>query len=188
MKLPVPTVSHTNVHTALSRYFEWAQDAIAASLAIVLLVVMGEALYVLARWAVVEMREPRIVLPQIMLVLILMELFRTLLFYLREHRVSVGLMIEVAVVSVLREILVNPPGSPDFDASGIALLLVVLGALLVGDRLTFARTLRPRSRAARGTSARRLLRRAASRHSPQGRRSRENSLAATRSQTAPSEP
>ena len=130
-----PRLGHTNVHHLLWRYFEWAQDAIAASLAIILLVVMTKALWTLAIVALAEARDARVVLPQIMLLLILVELFRTLLFYLREHRVAVGLMIEVAIVSVLRELLLNPPGTSAFDAIGIAVLLLVLGTLLVADRI-----------------------------------------------------
>ncbi|BDE07905.1 hypothetical protein WPS_31810 [Vulcanimicrobium alpinum] len=134
-----PEIEHTNVHEALSRYFEWAQDAVAAALALVVIVVMVQGIWTLARLALVDGREPRIVLPQIVLLLILVELFRTLLFYLREHRVAVGLMIEVAIVSLLRELLVNPPGAKgtmSLSAYGIALLLVVLGALMVADRMT----------------------------------------------------
>jgi hypothetical protein len=33
---------HTNVHRALERYFEWAQDAIAATLAALVLVIMAK--------------------------------------------------------------------------------------------------------------------------------------------------
>src|SRR4030081_884935 len=99
----VPLPAHTDVHEGISRYLEWAQDAIVAVLALILLVVMGQALWTLARLALFDLLGPRAVLPQILLLLILIELFRTLLYYLREHRVSVGLMIEVAIVSVLRE-------------------------------------------------------------------------------------
>src|ERR1700760_3064428 len=126
----VPT-EHVHVHAGISRYLEWAQDVIVAVLALILLVVMTQALATLARVALFEAREPRVVLPQILLLLILVELFRTLLFYLREHRVSVGLMIEVAIVSVLRELLINPPGTQLFNATGVAVLLLSLGALMV---------------------------------------------------------
>jgi uncharacterized membrane protein (DUF373 family) len=132
-------ISHTNVHVALSRYFEWAQDAVAAFLAIVMLVVMAQGLWTLARLAVFEGREPRVVLPQIVLLFIFVELFRTLLFYLREHRVSVGLMIEVTIVSILRELLINPPGVSIVADTGVAALLLVLGILMVADRVTVAR-------------------------------------------------
>ena len=133
-------IAHTNVHRALSRYFEWAQDAVAASLALVMLVVMAQGLWTLARLAIVEGRGPSVVLPQIVLLFIFVELFRTLLFYLREHRVSVGLMIEVAIVSILRELLINRPGASIVADVGVAALLLVLGALMVADRVTAART------------------------------------------------
>ncbi|HWT05461.1 MAG TPA: phosphate-starvation-inducible PsiE family protein, partial [Xanthomonadales bacterium] len=112
----------------------------AASLATVMLVVMAQGLWTLARLAIVEGREPRVVLPQIVLLFIFVELFRTLLFYLREHRVSVGLMIEVAIVSILRELLINPPDASIVADAGVAALLLVLGALMVADRMTIART------------------------------------------------
>ena len=133
----VPQIAHTDVHASLWRYLEWAQDAIVASLAVVALVVMVRSLLKLAQLALVEGREPRIVLPQILLLLILVELFRTMLVYLREHRVAVGLMIEVAIVGVLRELLINPPGSALFNAAGVSPLLLVLGVLLIADRLTY---------------------------------------------------
>ncbi len=43
----------------------------------------------------------------ILYVLILVELFRLLIIYLQEHRVSIGVAVEVAIVSVLREVLVR---------------------------------------------------------------------------------
>jgi uncharacterized membrane protein (DUF373 family) len=133
--------SHTDVHEALSRYFEWAQDAIAAALAIVVLVIMVQGLVRLFYLALLELQPPQVVLPQILLLLILVELFRTLLYYLREHRVAVGLMIEVALVSVLRELLIKLPLSSAFEALAFAVLLLALGALMVADRLTPARDL-----------------------------------------------
>jgi uncharacterized membrane protein (DUF373 family) len=135
----LPVFGHTEVHRVLWRYFEWAQDAIAASLAIILLVVMGRGIWILARLALFEGRDARVVLPQIFLLLILVELFRTLLYYLREHRVAVGLMIEVTIVSILRELLLSPPGGSALTALGISALLLVLGALLVAERFTAPR-------------------------------------------------
>jgi uncharacterized membrane protein (DUF373 family) len=94
--LPVP---HTDVHHVLRRYLELAQDFIVASLAIVLLVVMLQGLWIRARLAFLLGRAPSEILSQIVLLFVLVELFRTLIFYLREHRVSVSLMLEVAIVS-----------------------------------------------------------------------------------------
>ena len=43
----------------------------------------------------------------ILFLLILVELFRLLIIYLQEHRVSIGVAVEVSIVSVLREVIVH---------------------------------------------------------------------------------
>ena len=45
------------------------------------------------------------VLADIMFILVLMELFRLLLIYLEEHRVSISTMVEVGIVAAIREAL-----------------------------------------------------------------------------------
>ena len=57
-----------------------------------------------------------------------------MIFYLRNHRVSVPLMLEVAIVSELREILLYPPTSLGTQVYGNAVLLAVLGTLLLTFR------------------------------------------------------
>jgi uncharacterized membrane protein (DUF373 family) len=126
--------THTDVHRLLSRAFEIAQDAIVASLCVILLVVMLSAIRTLALIAFVHASSPSQVLSQVVLLLVLVELFRTLIFYLRHHRVSVPLMLEVAIVSELREILLNPPTSLGTQVYGNAVLLAILGTLLLANR------------------------------------------------------
>lgn len=121
---------HTDIHDVLRRIFEIAQDVIVASLCVILLGVMAYSLWGLGRIAFVEQRPPAEVLSQIALLLILVELFRTLIYYLRLHRVSVTLMLEVAIVSEVREVLLNPPTALGTQVYGNALLLAVLGGLL----------------------------------------------------------
>jgi len=63
--------------------------------------------------------------------LILVELFRLLAVYLRHHRIYVGIAVEVAVVSVLREIIVA--GLIHMEAAhifAICCFLSVLGGLM----------------------------------------------------------
>ncbi len=43
----------------------------------------------------------------ILFILILVELFRLLIIYLQEQRVSIGVSVEIAIVSVLREVIVT---------------------------------------------------------------------------------
>jgi uncharacterized membrane protein (DUF373 family) len=92
---------------------------------------MAYAIWTLAIIAFVAHGSSSQILSQIVLLLVLVELFRSLIYYLREHSVSVPLMLEVALVSELREILLNPPTSLSTQTFGNALLLAVLGTLLI---------------------------------------------------------
>lgn len=69
---------------------------------------------------------------QSLFLLILVELFRLLAVYLKHHRIFVGIAVEVAVVSILREIIVE--GLIHMDAPlvfAICSFLVVLGGLML---------------------------------------------------------
>lgn len=134
-------VIHTDLHRVLRRVFELAQDAIIAALCVILLVVMIYSLWTLGEIAFVQLRTPSEILSQIVLLLILVELYRTLIFYLHQHRISVALMVEVALISELREILLYPPTGIGTQVYGNALLLAVLGALLIGIRLAASKML-----------------------------------------------
>ena len=68
---------------------------------------------------------------QSMFLLILVELFRLLAVYLEHHRIYVGIAVEVAVVSILREIIVE--GLIHMNATTIVAtcsFLFVLGGLM----------------------------------------------------------
>lgn len=68
----------------------------------------------------------------ILFLLILVELFRLLIIYLKEHRVSIGVAVEVSIVSVLREIIVRGVLEiPWAQVLGTCVFLLVLGTLLI---------------------------------------------------------
>jgi uncharacterized membrane protein (DUF373 family) len=68
----------------------------------------------------------------ILFLLILVELFRLLIIYLKEHRVSIGVAVEVSIVSVLREIIVRGVlETPWIQVLVTCVFLLALGALLV---------------------------------------------------------
>lgn len=68
----------------------------------------------------------------ILFLLILVELFRLLIIYLQEHRVSIGVAVEVSIVSVLREIIVRGVlETPWIQVLVACVFLIVLGALLI---------------------------------------------------------
>ncbi|RMD68188.1 phosphate-starvation-inducible PsiE family protein [Cyanobacterium sp. DS4] len=68
----------------------------------------------------------------ILSLLILVELFRLLIIYLKEQRISIGVAVEVSIVSVLREVFVKgvlETGSTQVLAT--CAFLLVLGVLMV---------------------------------------------------------
>lgn len=68
----------------------------------------------------------------ILFLLILVELFRLLIIYLQEKRVSIGVALEVSIVSVLREIMVHGVlEAPSLQVFSACAFLMVLGLLLV---------------------------------------------------------
>jgi uncharacterized membrane protein (DUF373 family) len=74
----------------------------------------------------------QVVTADILFLLILVELFRLLIIYLQEQRVSIGVAVEVSIVSVLREVIVRgvleTPWSQILSACAF---LLVMGALLI---------------------------------------------------------
>jgi len=68
----------------------------------------------------------------ILFLLILVELFRLLIIYLQEQRVSIGVAVEVAIVSVLREVIVRGVLETNYSqVLATCAFLLVLGALLI---------------------------------------------------------
>jgi uncharacterized membrane protein (DUF373 family) len=68
----------------------------------------------------------------ILFLLILVELFRLLIIYLEEQRVSIGVAVEVAMVSVLREVIVKGVLETNWSqVLATCAFLLVLGLLLV---------------------------------------------------------
>jgi uncharacterized membrane protein (DUF373 family) len=131
---PCP-VAHTQAHTLGRPTLEHLQDGVVILLMLMLLVLSLQSLWRLARMAFVEEGNTTQVLSEVILILILTEVYRLLIFYLREHRVSVALAVEVALVSTLREVMLK--GAHEFEwlrLLGLSLLLVVLGGLLALER------------------------------------------------------
>ena len=85
---------------------EFVQDIIAISLCIGLFCVMVLQLKEIFLSLVTTLRFHDIT-ADILFILILVELFRLLIIYLQEQRVSIGVSVEVTIVSVLREVIVK---------------------------------------------------------------------------------
>ncbi len=76
--------------------------------------------------------EFRVITADILFLLILVELFRLLIIYLQEKRVSIGVAVEVSIVSVLREVIVHGVLETAWtQVLASCAFLLVLGALMV---------------------------------------------------------
>jgi uncharacterized membrane protein (DUF373 family) len=93
-------------HPVPRKYLELIQDVIVFGLCAVLFAAMAIKLFHLSR-LMLQGIDFSLVLGDILFILVLLELFRLLLIYLEEHRVSVTTMVEVGIVSTLREVILR---------------------------------------------------------------------------------
>jgi uncharacterized membrane protein (DUF373 family) len=91
-------------HPISRKYLEMIQDIIVLGLCALLFVAMGVKLVHLAL-RMFQGTDFSLVIGDILFLLVLLELFRLLVIYLEEHRVSVSTMVEVGIVSALREVI-----------------------------------------------------------------------------------
>jgi uncharacterized membrane protein (DUF373 family) len=127
---PLPWYRWLN-SSRMIRLLETVQDLIVVCLCIGLFSFMVLKL----REMVLSLLPPlqfQLVTSDILFLLILVELFRLLIIYLQEHRVSIGVAVEVSIVSVLREIIVRGVlETPWLQVLVACVFLLVLGALLI---------------------------------------------------------
>src|ERR671933_1297250 len=113
------------------RVLETVQDLFVISLCIALFALMAIQLREMFFELLPPLDFPKVT-SDILFLLILVELFRLLIIYLQEQRVSIGVAVEVSIVSVLREVIVRGV----LETSWIQILaacafLIVMAALLV---------------------------------------------------------
>ncbi len=128
-----PSTANTNWLNSgrIIRILETVQDLIIISLCIGLFSFMAMEVRELFLSLLPPLDFPRVT-ADILFLLILVELFRLLIIYLQEHRVSIGVAVEVSIVSVLREIIVHGIlETPWSQVLATCSFLLVLGALLI---------------------------------------------------------
>ncbi len=116
---------------AIVGYMEAFQDLLVIILCLALFAVM-----VIQLWgifiAITQQVNYKLLTAKVLFVLILVELFRLLMVYLKEHSISVGVAVEVAIVSVLREVVVHGVLEISWiQTIAICGLLFILGGLLI---------------------------------------------------------
>jgi uncharacterized membrane protein (DUF373 family) len=93
-------------HPTPRKYLEMVQDVIVLGLCAALFVTMLIKLFHLGQVLIRSTDFPAVI-ADILFILVLIELFRLLIIYLEEHRISVSTMVEVGIVSTLREVILT---------------------------------------------------------------------------------
>lgn len=113
------------------RSLETIQNAIVIALSVALFCVMLIRLGDLFLSLLVPLKFQNVT-SDILFILILIELFRLLIIYLKEQRISIGVSVEVSIVSVLREVIIRGALEISWQQIlAICAFLLVLGGLLL---------------------------------------------------------
>jgi uncharacterized membrane protein (DUF373 family) len=122
---------HTHVHRLSRRFLEPAQDLLVLALGVALFGLMARTLAGLARELFAPAIEFRMVIAEVLFVLVMVELVRLLVIYLEEHRIAVDFMVELGIVSTLREIVLRGVVELGWaQITALSVFLLSLGVLL----------------------------------------------------------
>jgi len=116
------------------RSLEAVQDMIAVSLCVGLFCIMALQLKEIFA-SLLNKPQFHAITADILFILILVELFRLLIIYLQEQRVSIGVSVEIAIVSVLREVIVSGVLETDWHQVLAVCLFLTTAALLLVVRV-----------------------------------------------------
>lgn len=118
------------IHKAFRKYVEVTLDCILIGLVIVTFILIGKTIYLLGL-SLYGQTNFSYILSEILFIFILIEIVRLLIMYLEFHKIAINTMVEIAIVSTLRELilkgilLVEP-----LVLATVSLFMVVLGLLL----------------------------------------------------------
>ena len=129
VKLDVP---HTQMHRLTRRFLEPAQDVLVVSIGLTLFGLMIRTV----GWLMIQIfKRPNLdfrqVIAEVLFMLVMVEVVRLVIIYLREHRVAVDFMVELGIVATLREVVLR--GVTDLawqQLAAITIFLLALGVLL----------------------------------------------------------
>lgn len=124
-------IPHTDVHRLFRRFLEPVQDLLVLGLSLALFGLMARSLVGLAREVLGPSLDFRTIIAEVLFILVMVEIVRLLIVYLSEHRVAVDFMVELGIVSTLREIVLRGVVElPWMQIIALGFLLLTLGVLL----------------------------------------------------------
>ncbi|MCX8026696.1 MAG: phosphate-starvation-inducible PsiE family protein [Thermodesulfovibrionales bacterium] len=118
------------IHSAFRKYIEVIMDLILISLVIVNFVFIIKTIYLLGISIYKDTDIPHVI-SEFLFIFILVEVLRILIIYIESHHVSVDIMVELAIVAILRELILHGVFEIEtLKLVGISLLIAILGFLL----------------------------------------------------------
>lgn len=98
--------SYHHIHDIFRRLLENIQDIIVIVICVLLFALMIRILVGLYE-ALAGPIDFKYIASELIYILVLVEIYRLLIIYIREHRIAVDIMIEVGIVSILREVILH---------------------------------------------------------------------------------
>lgn len=135
---PLPKIQQT--HPRFRFFLERVQDFIIFGLCLLLFIAMLVKLVHICE-LMLRGTDFSKTISDVLFVLVLIELFRLLIIYLEEHRISVSTMVEVGIVSSLREVILR--GVLEIDWRQLLVLCAFILALGVVLRYSGIRVTDP---------------------------------------------
>src|SRR6266404_6534416 len=128
---PFQVAHPTHVHRLTRHFLEPAQDILVLAIGLALFGLMVRTI----AWLILQIFKPtldfRQVITEVLFMLVMVEVVRLVISYLKEHRVAVDFMVELGIVATLREIVLR--GVTDLawqQLLALTMFVLALGALL----------------------------------------------------------
>ncbi|MCX7794430.1 MAG: phosphate-starvation-inducible PsiE family protein [Thermodesulfovibrionales bacterium] len=125
------------IHELVRRYVELIMDIIIVSLMVVIFVLISKTIFLIAQ-SLLEETNITFIISELMFIFILVETIRLLIIYLEFHRVAIDTMVEITIVSILREIILK--GILHIEPlllAGVGFIIIVLGMLLRWGKIRY---------------------------------------------------
>lgn len=124
------TSTYHAIHHMFRRLLENIQDIIVIGLCALLFALMLKTILGMY-FAIAMPLDFQFIASELIYILVLVEIYRLLIIYLQEHRIAVDIMIEVGIVSILRETILHGISNIEpLNLAAISLFILALTLLL----------------------------------------------------------
>lgn len=125
------------IHKKLGDTLEFFEDLIILALTGVIFYVSILAIYDIIALVLYEEAKPLEIIPKFLYLFILIELFRLLIYYLKEREIDTSLIVKTTLIAILREVIIKAPHYKFYDYIGASILILVIGSLYYIPKYVF---------------------------------------------------